>query len=172
MTHFHLPSIRLIAASTEQPGLKLKRECQALARRVRENRNEGKSVGIRRGANNLVLAARRLGAVRRLALKEKAAAYASAVREAPTPSSPGSSPILATQAPRAEHGTSSPNAGLPKSQADRRNNPMPGINIRSYAVVTGGSNGIGYELAKQLVQHDYDVLIASEDEEHLAAAAR
>jgi short-subunit dehydrogenase len=48
---------------------------------------------------------------------------------------------------------------------------MPDINIRSYAVVTGGSNGIGYELAKQLVQHDYDVLIAAEDEAHLSAAA-
>ncbi|MVA82235.1 SDR family NAD(P)-dependent oxidoreductase [Agrobacterium vitis] len=48
---------------------------------------------------------------------------------------------------------------------------MTDINIRSYAVVTGGSNGIGYELAKQLVQHDYDVLIAAEDEEHLSDAA-
>jgi short-subunit dehydrogenase len=48
---------------------------------------------------------------------------------------------------------------------------MPDVNIRPYAVVTGGSNGIGYELAKQLLQHDYDVLIAAEDEAHLSAAA-
>ncbi len=40
------------------------------------------------------------------------------------------------------------------------------------AVVTGGSNGIGYELAKQFVQNGYDVLIAAEDETHLAEAAR
>jgi short-subunit dehydrogenase len=45
------------------------------------------------------------------------------------------------------------------------------LDIRSFAVVTGGSNGIGYELARQLVKHDYDVLIAAEDQEHLTAAA-
>jgi short-subunit dehydrogenase len=34
---------------------------------------------------------------------------------------------------------------------------------RPLAVVTGASSGIGYELAKQFVQHGYDVLIAAED---------
>lgn len=32
------------------------------------------------------------------------------------------------------------------------------------AVVTGASSGIGYELARQFVQHGYDVLIAAEDD--------
>ncbi|EXB65892.1 hypothetical protein QU96_3230 [Acinetobacter baumannii] len=31
MTHFHLPSIKLIAASTEQPGEQSKLECRAFA---------------------------------------------------------------------------------------------------------------------------------------------
>ncbi|RZU53946.1 short-subunit dehydrogenase [Krasilnikovia cinnamomea] len=34
---------------------------------------------------------------------------------------------------------------------------------REFAVVTGGSSGIGYELARQFVDHGYDVLIAAED---------
>jgi short-subunit dehydrogenase len=34
---------------------------------------------------------------------------------------------------------------------------------RPFAVVTGASSGIGYELAKQFAQHGYDVLIAAED---------
>ena len=33
----------------------------------------------------------------------------------------------------------------------------------SFAVVTGASAGIGYELAKQFAQHGFDVLIAAED---------
>ena len=33
---------------------------------------------------------------------------------------------------------------------------------RQYAVVTGGSSGIGYELAKQFLEHDFDVLIAAD----------
>jgi short-subunit dehydrogenase len=41
---------------------------------------------------------------------------------------------------------------------------------RPFAVVTGGSNGIGYELARQFVDNGYDVLIAAEDEQHLADA--
>jgi short-subunit dehydrogenase len=32
-----------------------------------------------------------------------------------------------------------------------------------FAVVTGGSSGIGYELAKQFVEHGYDVMIVAED---------
>jgi short-subunit dehydrogenase len=43
---------------------------------------------------------------------------------------------------------------------------------RFYAVVTGGSNGIGYELAKQFLQNGHDVLIAAENERHLEDAAR
>ena len=43
---------------------------------------------------------------------------------------------------------------------------------RQLAVVTGGSNGIGYELAKELATHDYDVLIAAQDAGHLAEAAQ
>lgn len=43
---------------------------------------------------------------------------------------------------------------------------------RPFAVVTGGSNGIGYELAKLLVGNGHDVLIASQDGGHLDEAAR
>lgn len=35
---------------------------------------------------------------------------------------------------------------------------------RPLAVVTGGLNGIGYELAKQFVQNGYDVLIAAAEQ--------
>jgi short-subunit dehydrogenase len=48
----------------------------------------------------------------------------------------------------------------------------PVTDIRPLAVVTGGSNGIGYELAKQFAAHDYDLLIAAEDAGHLAEAAQ
>jgi short-subunit dehydrogenase len=34
---------------------------------------------------------------------------------------------------------------------------------RPFAVVTGASSGIGYELAKQFLEHGYDVLVAAED---------
>jgi len=43
---------------------------------------------------------------------------------------------------------------------------------RPFAVVTGGSNGIGYELARQFIENGFDVLIAAEHEAHLADAAR
>jgi len=36
---------------------------------------------------------------------------------------------------------------------------------RAFAVVTGASSGIGYELAKQFAEHDFDVLISAEDDE-------
>lgn len=41
---------------------------------------------------------------------------------------------------------------------------------RMFAVVTGASSGIGFELAKQCIQHDFDLLICSEDEGIHAAA--
>jgi short-subunit dehydrogenase len=44
--------------------------------------------------------------------------------------------------------------------------------LRPLAVVTGGSNGIGYELAKQFAEHGYDLLIAAEDAAHLVEAAQ
>jgi short-subunit dehydrogenase len=40
---------------------------------------------------------------------------------------------------------------------------MTGPTGREFAVVTGASSGIGYELAKQFVENGYDVLIAAED---------
>ena len=41
---------------------------------------------------------------------------------------------------------------------------------RPFAIVTGGSAGIGYELAKQCVAHGFDVLIAADGPEvHQAA---
>jgi uncharacterized protein len=42
---------------------------------------------------------------------------------------------------------------------------------RPFAVVTGASSGIGYELTRQFVQHGYDVLAAAEDAGIDAAAA-
>jgi len=47
---------------------------------------------------------------------------------------------------------------------------------RPFAVVTGASSGIGFELAKQCIEHDFDLLICAEDEgiheaaRHLSAA--
>jgi uncharacterized protein len=35
---------------------------------------------------------------------------------------------------------------------------------RPFAVVTGASSGIGFELAKQCIEHNFDVLICAEDE--------
>ena len=43
---------------------------------------------------------------------------------------------------------------------------------RSFAVVTGGSSGIGFELARQFLANGFDVLIAAQDEDHLRAAAQ
>jgi short-subunit dehydrogenase len=44
--------------------------------------------------------------------------------------------------------------------------------LRPLAVVTGGSHGIGYELARQFADNAYDVLIASENGPQLAEAAQ
>ena len=41
---------------------------------------------------------------------------------------------------------------------------------RSFAVVTGGSNGIGLELARQFLANNFDVLIAAQDGTHLQEA--
>ncbi|HEY0604343.1 MAG TPA: SDR family NAD(P)-dependent oxidoreductase [Herpetosiphonaceae bacterium] len=40
---------------------------------------------------------------------------------------------------------------------------MDSATARPLAVVTGASSGIGYELAKQFVEHGYDLVIAAED---------
>jgi short-subunit dehydrogenase len=45
------------------------------------------------------------------------------------------------------------------------------ISVRHLAVVTGASSGIGFELAKQFAAHDFDLIIAAEDDAiHTAAA--
>lgn len=41
---------------------------------------------------------------------------------------------------------------------------MNSTETKTFAVVTGASSGIGYELAAQFAQHGYDVLIAAEDD--------
>ncbi|AKJ05651.1 short-subunit dehydrogenase [Archangium gephyra] len=43
-------------------------------------------------------------------------------------------------------------------------------NTRQFAVVTGASSGIGYELARQFAQNGFDVLIAAEDDSITEAA--
>lgn len=40
---------------------------------------------------------------------------------------------------------------------------MEATKRRPLAVVTGGSSGIGYELARQFAEHGYDLIIAAED---------
>jgi short-subunit dehydrogenase len=49
---------------------------------------------------------------------------------------------------------------------------MGSHNTRKFAVVTGASSGIGYELARQCIEHGYDVLICAEDAGGLQSAAR
>ena len=41
---------------------------------------------------------------------------------------------------------------------------------RSFAIVTGASSGIGYELAKLCAEHDFDLLIAADEPEIEQAA--
>ena len=43
---------------------------------------------------------------------------------------------------------------------------------KQFAVVTGASSGIGYELARQFAEHDFDVLVVAEDEGITSAAER
>jgi short-subunit dehydrogenase len=45
-------------------------------------------------------------------------------------------------------------------------------NERPLALITGASTGIGYELARQFLIHDYDVLVVAENEEIHSAAER
>ena len=56
-------------------------------------------------------------------------------------------------------------------RAARNSDCMQDSSRKQYAVVTGGSSGIGLELAKQFAQNGFDVLIAAEDA-GLDAAAR
>src|SRR3954466_6210047 len=42
---------------------------------------------------------------------------------------------------------------------------------RRLAVVTGASSGIGYELAKQFATHDFDLIVAAEDDDIETAAS-
>ncbi|HYE42117.1 MAG TPA: SDR family NAD(P)-dependent oxidoreductase [Caulobacteraceae bacterium] len=46
------------------------------------------------------------------------------------------------------------------------------MSLRPLAVVTGGSSGIGFELARQFAEHGYDLLIAAENQGHLVEAAQ
>ena len=47
---------------------------------------------------------------------------------------------------------------------------MANSSTRQFAVVTGASSGIGFELAKQFAEHDFDVLIVADgDGIHTAA---
>jgi len=48
---------------------------------------------------------------------------------------------------------------------------MTSPSTKPFAVVTGASSGIGYELAKQFAQHGFDLLVAAEDA-GIAEAAR
>ncbi len=43
---------------------------------------------------------------------------------------------------------------------------------RSFAVVTGGSSGIGFELARHCLEHGYDVMICAEDAAVIVAATK
>ena len=49
---------------------------------------------------------------------------------------------------------------------------MSDVHDRPFAVITGGSNGIGQALAARFIANGHDVLIAAQDEGHLAEAAR
>jgi len=49
---------------------------------------------------------------------------------------------------------------------------MTDTSTRPFAVITGGSNGIGLELARQFLAGGFDVLIAGEDDQHTLDAVR
>jgi uncharacterized protein len=44
--------------------------------------------------------------------------------------------------------------------------------LRQFALITGASTGIGYELAKQFVEHEFDILIAADESGPLQEAAQ
>lgn len=44
-----------------------------------------------------------------------------------------------------------------------KENPLATETKRKFAVVTGASSGIGFELARQCLEHDFDVLICADD---------
>jgi uncharacterized protein len=48
---------------------------------------------------------------------------------------------------------------------------MGSVSDRPFAVVTGASSGIGFELAKQCIEHEFDVLVCSEERAIHDAAA-
>jgi short-subunit dehydrogenase len=49
---------------------------------------------------------------------------------------------------------------------------MTTTRTRSLAVVTGASSGIGFELAKQFAEHDFDLIVAAEDDAIHSAAEK
>ncbi|CUR59639.1 putative short-chain dehydrogenase/reductase SDR [metagenome] len=56
-------------------------------------------------------------------------------------------------------------------QPTRVTSPNAALEGRPLAVVTGASSGIGLELARQFVDHHFDVIVAAEDAEIAVAAA-
>jgi uncharacterized protein len=62
--------------------------------------------------------------------------------------------------------------GTMNEKSEIRNRQSETERRRGFAVVTGASSGIGYELAAQFVQHDFDVLVVAEDEAIYNAAAQ
>ena len=57
------------------------------------------------------------------------------------------------------------------SEPTRITSPNGAAESRPFAVVTGASSGIGLELARQFVDHGFDVIVAAEDAEIAVAAA-
>src|SRR3954469_21741080 len=53
--------------------------------------------------------------------------------------------------------------GLFVAITSKRREGIMASDTRSFAIVTGASSGIGYELAKQCAEHGYDLLIAADE---------
>ncbi len=75
----------------------------------------------------------------------------------------GSLPATLAAAAARTTGLAGPSTGI------RRTMTTPSTN--QFAVVTGASSGIGFELARQFAEHGYDLLVAAEDEGIRQAAA-